>query len=361
MLSNSEDIVCNNSIKLKNDLRPVLIACCITGAVSAFTCILAITLIVVFRMYKLLTNRIILYLLVGSLFFCLATVFLILALWQNYWKGEHYKWCVAEGFFIGYSELVMLFSTLMVTLHLTLMVLHDSYYKKITTHTWCTCTILDVVYLLFSWILPLIIACIPFVHNNYGLSGPWCWIRLYNDDCSWNKEGMREVYGTFYVELALGLILNDIALAVVLLTLCKRSCHNNTTLDYCKALKQTLPLIFFPIIYQVLSWIALANRIYQSAYNGKYVKELFFAHAVTAAGWGFFAGLFAIIYLVITKKLIKMCQRLKKTVVNTSVTEREHLISEDMKDRSYGNTMTDPTTCPLMSESYLDIENEQIH
>ena len=357
MSSNSEDIFCNNSIKIKNDLRPVLIACCSIGAVSALICVLAIALIVIFRMYKLLKNRIILYLLVAVLFYCLATVFLILALWQNYWKGEHYKWCVAEGFFMEYSALVMLFSTLIVTVHLTFMVLFYRYYQKITKRTWCTCTVLDVIYLLFSWILPLMIAWIPFVHNNYGLSGSWCWIRLYNDGCSWNKEGMREVYGTFYGELVLGLALNNIALFVVVVTLCKHSCCNTLSSDICKALKQTLPLIFFPIIYQVLSWIALANRIYQSAHNGKYVKELFFAHAVTAAGRGFFAGLFVIIYLVI----IIRHQRVKKTVVNANVTEREHLIGEHTKDRSYGNTVTDPTAYFLMSESCLNIEDEQIH
>ena len=97
---------------------------------------------------------------------------------------------------------------------------------------------LDAFYLFFSWILPLIIACIPFVHNNYGLSGPWCWIRLYNDDCSWNKEGMIEVYGTVYGELILGQSLNDFVLVVVVVTLCKRSRSNTLPLEYRKHLNK---------------------------------------------------------------------------------------------------------------------------
>ena len=138
------------------------------------------------------------------------------------------------------------------------------------------------------------IAWIPLVHNNYGISGPWCFFRLYNDDCSWNKEGMIEFYATLYGELFLGLILNNIALTVVLVTLSKWSCYSSTSLDYLKALKQALPLIGFPIIYQVLTWIALANCIYQSATSGKYVKWMFFTHVITAASW-FFAGLFTIV------------------------------------------------------------------
>ena len=363
MLSNnSEDIFCNHSIKI--DFFPVLIACGSTAAVSAFVCIFAIVLIVIFRMYKSLTNRIILYLLVAALSFSLANMFLILALWQNYWKREHYKWCVAEALINEYSDLVMLFSTLMVTVHLTIMVLFDRCYQNITK--------LEPFYLFFPWILPLIIAWIPLVHNNYGISGAWCFIRLYNDDCSWNKEGMIEVYATLYGELFLGLILNNIALAVVLVTLCKRSCYNNTSLDYRKALQQTLPLIGFPIIYQMLTWIALANRIYQSATSGKYVKWMFFSHAITAASWGFFAGIFTIVYLITLSEFrnnvmkfvqvfCKCCVKRKKKVINTNVTEHEPLIGVDSEDHftQYGTTVTDPTSYPFVSESNVEREYDK--
>ena len=348
MLSNSEDIFCNDSIKVKNDFRPVLIACCITGAVSALMCILATALIVILRMYKSVTNRIVLYLLVAVIFYCLTNVLRISALWHNYWKGEHYKFCVVDGFLNGYSELVMLFSTLIVTLHLTIIVLSYSYYQKITKRTYYTCTILEPFYLFFSWILPLIIACIPFVHNNYGLSGAWCWIKLYNDDCSWNKEGMIEVYGTSYGELILGLSLNNFVLVVVGVTLCKRSRSNTLSLEYRKVHKQTLPLIIFPIIYEGLSLIALINRIYQSVKSGEYLKGLFFAHAVTDSGWGFFAGLFVIIYLVtlseFRNKVMKF-MRVKKTVVNPT----------------YGTITTDPTVFIFSHESCENIEGEQIN
>ena len=363
MLSNnSEDNFCN--VFVENDFRPVLIACCITGAVSALMCILAIALFVLFRMYKSLTNRIVLYLLVAVLFYCLTNVFQISSLWLNQWKGEHDKLCVVDGFLNGYSELVMLFSTLMVTLHLTIMVFFASFYEKTTKHTCCTCTILDAFYLLFSWILPLIIAWIPFVHNNYGLSGLWCWIRLYNDDCSLNKEGMREVYGTFYGELVIGLSLNSFVLVVVVVTLCKRSHSNTIPLKYRKALKQTLPLIIFSIIYEGLSLIALINRIYQSVKSGKYLKGLFFAYAVTASGWGFFGGLFVIIYLLTLSEFrnkVMKCMRIKKTVVNPDVTEREPFIGEELKDPSYGTITTDPTNFIFSLESCENIEDAQIN
>ena len=362
MSNDSGDIFCNHSIK--NDFLPVLITFSSTGVVSALICILAVTLIVLFRMYKLLTNRIILYLLVAVLSFCLATLIQISALWQNYWKGEDYQWCVAEGFFVDYSGWVMFLSTLVVTLHLTNMVLFAKYYESMIK--------LEPFYLIFPWIFPAIISWIPFVHNNYGVSGPWCWIRLYNENCSWNKEGMIEVYATWYGELFLGLILNNIALGVVVVTLCKRSCYNNTSLNYRKALKQTLPLIGFPVMYQVLSWIALANRIYQASISGKYMKWMFFSHAITSASWPFFAGLFTIVYLIalsefrnnVTKFIQdfrKCCAKRKKKVVNYDVTEHERLIGVDSEDHftQYGITVTTPTSYLFVSETHVEREYDK--
>ena len=271
MSNDSDDIFCNHSIK--NDFLPVLIAFSSTGVVCVYlhTCYCLDCHISYVQIINKQNNPLSAF---GCFIFCLTTLIQMSALWQKYWKGENYQWCVAEGFFVEYSGWVMLLSTLVVTLHLTNMVLFAKYYKSMTK--------LEPFYLLFPWIFPAIIAWIPFVHNNCGVvHGPWCWIKLYNDDCSWNKEGMIEVYGTLYGELFLGLILNNIALTVVLVTLCKRSCYNNTSLDYRKALKQTLPLIGFPVMYQILSWIALANRIYQASISGKYMKLMFFGHAVS--------------------------------------------------------------------------------
>ena len=287
---------CGQSIK--DVLRPLLIVFCTSGTVCSFFCAVAIIAMVLFRLFNLLTHRLILYTLVSIFFFSLASVFQFSGLSLNFWEGEHNGLCVLNGFLQEYSIWVMLLSTLMMTLHLTVIVLFPSYYENVAK--------LEPFYLLFPWLFPLLVSCIPFVNHNYGVAGSWCWIRLYNESCSLNKEGVVEMYAVWYGELIVGLILNNIALVIIGLTLCKRAYIRNTTsLAYRKALKQTLPLLAYPITYQILSIFAFANRSYLAMTNGKYNKWLFYAHAVTAPSWGIFAPIFTIIYFMFLCRVIK--------------------------------------------------------
>ena len=353
---------CNVSIS--KELRPILILCCTNGSVCAFLCAVAIAAMIFFRLFTLLTHRLILYMLVAIMFFSLSVAIQFLALWHDYWlNGEYVDDCITEGFFMMYLAWVMLLATLMVTLHLTSMVLLPSLFQKLAK--------MEPFYLLFPWIFPLFVVWIPFVHNNYGISGSWCWIRLYNKDCSHNKEGAIEVYAVWYGELIVGLVLNNIALLVIAVTLCKRAYKNTTSLDYRKALKQTLPLVAYPITYQFLSFFAIANRMYQAAHKGHYVKWMFYAHAGTAP-WGWFAPLFTFIYLLSLCKVIrenlrkwrclKCCFKKRRVMEQKKdkVEETSQLIDPSDHLTHYGVTVTCPTTAVFPGETEVDEEFENL-
>ena len=302
-LSLDNDLFCNHSIK--HELRPLLIVFCSSGSVSAVITLFVIAAMIFFQLYKLLTHRLIINMLVSIFLFCMVAAAQFVGLWHNYWKGEHYGECVAGGFFMEYIMWGMLLTTLMMTVHLTSMVMFPLYYEKVAK--------LQPFYLAFPWILPLLIVWIPFINNNYGISGPWCWIRLYNEDCSQNMKGVIEMYALWYGELVIGLILNNIGLLVIAITLCKRSCSTNEmTLDYRKALKQALPLVIYPITVQFLSAFVIANRLYQSIHTS-FLKWLLIAHAATSSSWGIFGPILTLIYLVILRKgLTKNFKKLKK-------------------------------------------------
>ena len=346
----SDDLFCNLSIK--HDLLPALIAYISSGTVSGTVCVIVVALMTFFRMFKLLTHRLILYMLVSALSYCVAVIVTISALWQNYWKGEYNKWCEVEGFFLEYSLWVMFLSILMVTLHLTNLVLFERYHESIAK--------LEPFYLLFPWIFPAIITWIPFVHHNYGLSGPWCWIRLYNDDCSLNKEGLIEVYALWYGDFILGLIFNNIGLIIVSILLCKRACQSTTSMNYCKALKQASPLIAYPIVRQFLSAFSITNRIYTGVTGGHFTRWIYVVQALLSPSWGLFAGLFTLGYLAILKSfskesikrtLTEWCGKKENTIKDFAVTK--HLIDPEDHLTVYGTT-TVSTTYPIPSESGID-------
>ena len=346
----SDDIFCNLSIKY--DLLPALIIYISSGTLCGIVCVIVVVLMTFFRMFKLLTHRLILYMLVSALFYCVAVIVTISGLWQNYWKGEYDKWCEVEGFFIEYSLWVMFLSILIVTLHLANLVLFDKCYESIAK--------LEPFYFFFPWIFPAVVAWIPFVHHNYGLSGPWCWIRLYNNDCSLNEEGLIEVYVLWYGDFILGLILNNIGLTIVSILLCKRACQNTTSMNYRKALKQASPLIAYPIVRQFLSAFSITNRIYTGITGGHFTRWMYFTQAALSPSWGLFAGLFTLGYLVMLKKFskesikrtLKEWRGKKKNIYKDSVATK-HLIDPEDHLTMYGTTVVS-TTFPIPSESVID-------
>lgn len=349
---------CNHSIE--DVLKPLLLVYCASGSVSSFFSVIAIAAMVFCRLITLMTHRLILNLLL-SIFCCSFSVAVqFLNLWLNVWEGKYATVCVIEAFVVQYTFCVMLLSVLMVTLHLTMMVLFPSYYLRLGK--------LEVLYFLIPWLSPIITTWIPLIHKNYGISGSWCWIRLYNDDCSPNEEGMILMFAVWYGELFIGLILNNIGLLIVFITLCKHAYRNKIDLDYKKALKQTLPLLVYPITYQFLSWFTIANRLYQAINDGRHVTWLFYMHAFSANG-GFVAPIFTLLYLlslhkVIRKKIkkwhcLKCCFTSRKK--NIIIKDEEPKVTKRLIDSTdhltmYGATVTCPTSAHLPRESEIDEE-----
>lgn len=169
-----------------------------------FLCFLTIILMIFCRLFTLLTHRLIIYMLLGISCFSFIVAAQCMNYWLNIWKGEHAVVCIVESYFTEYASWVVLLSVLMVTLPLTVMALFPKFHIKIGR--------LEPFYILFPWLFPLLIAWIPFLGKNYGISGSWCWIKLYNNDCSLSKNGIIEMYAVWYGELFFGLILNNIAL-----------------------------------------------------------------------------------------------------------------------------------------------------
>ena len=49
-----------------------------------------------------------------------------------------------------------------------------------------------------SLLVPLPIACVPFITHTYGLAGAWCWIKATDADCSKSEAGVIEQFTLWY-------------------------------------------------------------------------------------------------------------------------------------------------------------------
>ena len=219
------------------------------------------------------------------------------------------------------------------------------YYKKIKK--------LEPCFVIFAVIFPLLFSWIPFLHDTYGLSGAWCWIRVYHhSECTYYYEGLIEQYVLWYAPFSLILLVNSIVTIAISAVLChrafkKRPAHTPTVnaVDvekpnvvkfeepkietesdrYKKALKDSLPLLAYPIIYNISSWFTLANRIRRAIFpGGSYASWII--HAIAAPTWASSAGIVFIIYIIAKKKLtkksiVKAAHSWRKILSNKPVTQ----------------------------------------
>ena len=354
----SDDTFCNVSARD----RSILLLSGANGTVSTVVCLISAFLLLFFRMWKTRTNRILLSFSLATSLISVSIMIQLIGVQVNYWNGEHHSLCSFKGFVQQYSVWVMLLSTLMVTFHLCGMACSCFWCYKSLSNKY-----LEIFYHIFPWTFPILIALIPLATDSYGVSGPWCWIKVFNDNCSLNLASVGLIYGLWYGEVTLLLIFNTTALLYVFVTLCKHYCQKDEqTNQYRKAFAQTLPLIAFSVIFQLYTFIALANRVIQTALKGHYIQWSFYLHGVAAPAWGFFGGFVIIIYIIATGKFRK------KNVIEVSRewwltlkckkeidTETKSLLGDDHFTK-YIDGATIITKYDPISESEVDNEYEEV-
>ena len=268
-----------------------------TGMGSAVVCAVAMVMMGVMRLYKHFIYRLAVYQVLGS-FLQAFSMGLVLTTLDYDDKLLYYRVaCNLTAFFQQYSMWVKLLFTSWLTFHLFSYVV---FFKNLKRLEW--------LYISSSVLGPLLISWIPFIHHSYGLAGAWCYIRSWKDDCPTEKysEGIVEQFGLYYGPAALSLLVNIIAIGVMVVVMLWRARKSvqSTELQslvgardqYVEVLKQTLPLLIYPVIYFTLLLIPLSNRFYMavsSSNNYGYV----FAHAVAHPLMCFFAGLVLIIHM----------------------------------------------------------------
>ena len=295
---------CNNTFTV-NQKNHLLMAKSGTGLVSLTMCLIAVSLVLYMRLYKFFIYRLALYQILSSLFFSVIQVSLLTLL--NY-DSYYYQQiaCQTTAFLMEFFVWIKLLFTLCLVFHLFSLVVCFKNFKK-----------LEIGYVLFSVLFPLLYTWIPFIHNSYGVAGAWCWIRDWKDDCATQKylEGIIEQFVLWYGPLFISLTLSVVAVFIILIVLARRAfAHDNSEREYLvenqeryqikKAIKELLPLLAYPVIFYILSMFPIINRVY-SAISAKVSFQLALAHAFTESLWGFFSSWALIIHILVAQHIKK--------------------------------------------------------
>lgn len=260
-----------------------------TACLSFFACVVVIILMLLLKKYHFRPQRLILYLTISVMINCLSItthkIYYIMVHRYNIANETTSRFCIFAGYFSltsGWFEL-MAVTALTINMFLTVVV------KK--SADW-----LEGAYFLLVFFLPFTFTWIPFIHRAYGPTGPWCWIRLNDDECHSFIYGICFRFILWYVPLNAILVVLVVLYGIVICHVSKQKNSWDGNFNpmlrrmKLKMQKEVRPLIWYPLIYFLLHLIPLAHHL-ALEFSSKPQYVLWFLTAITLPLQGGFIAL----------------------------------------------------------------------
>ena len=280
-----------------------VVACCFTILIMLFQ-----------KAYKEFVHRLAFYLTITALVVSIVLLIRVAATEQRCGhlvvKDDNYRLCAAMGFLLEYSALVALVFLFWVTFHIFMMaVFKQNFYTSRKNEVACV---------VIAIVVPFLISIVPFIPFNqngimYGLTVPWCWIKATDENCNAYNEGFSEQIALFYGPLTLLILFNFVVMVAAVIVLCRGTkAENKLRLQnqYKKALKETWPLILYPLFFNIIFGLAIGPRVYYNITQND-TLGLWVIHTMSLPCLTLFMPLAFILHPNTLKKL--NCRQLKIT------------------------------------------------
>ena len=186
----------------------------LTRSIVAIICVIIVALILVFllchKAYSSTFQRLYIYVIIASLFS--ESVQACGIEHQFHYQGQKVV-CFWLAFITHWTSIMVFmfaFETILYLLYLVIAQIRgdcchcpaQSKYRQ---------AMLELLFIMLPVLLSFPIAYVPYRNNNYGLAGPWCWVRSIDENCK--SVGMRDqmiYFGLYWAVGAIGIIINII-------------------------------------------------------------------------------------------------------------------------------------------------------
>lgn len=226
------------------------------GAAGVVVCTMSTIVILCLRTYKVFTDRLVLYIMLTAILYSLVATLQLLTLARREMPAHTYDGvCKAIGYLHVYALLAQVSVHGLMSLHLLLFAV---FHFEVSRHEK-----LVIGAILF---LPLFVAAVPFITDSYGPSVAWCWIKSH-------RIG-RHDHTAFVEQMALGyapqVVVMAFSLCVAVTVLCIIRRHSNN--EHQQAVRNTLHLVFYPLVIELLCLLGMTNRIYHYVISDPYCQ-----------------------------------------------------------------------------------------
>ena len=248
-------------------------------SLGIFACLIALAVIIFSKAYKRHVIRLVIYFLVADIFQAITHIVELTPI--EHVNGEVVVKEGAEGLcaFYGFLDQIALWMCNVAIIWIMLYMLwianklrtvQNISNNKISIKT-------ELIGLCFLLFFPLTFNWIPFIWNMYGISGLWCWIKESRGYCEEYELGLTLIFTLFYGPLIVIVTFSFVSLMAITTILCKGALNRNTVArrTYSRCVKNTILIAIYPLIYNLICLLPIANRIY-SASNGSSGGEPFF-------------------------------------------------------------------------------------
>ena len=266
------------------DLKIVAILRASVGSFSALCCLVVIAVIILYKKYSFFLQRQILYLAIAacvhSLSYPLSRV--------NYYTARPIldPYCQFGGFFNLYTSWSEVFGICCITFYLLAKtVLKIKQPERI-----------EPVCLIVMFLVPFSWAWVPFKDHAFGTEGGWCDIRILNENCSGFRLGKILRFTLWYGPLYTILPIIFICYIIIYINV-RRIDHYRGVYDPDtrgekeRLITEIKPLIWYPIIYLLLTIFSVADRIVDTINPNHQVIVLWYLHVLTSSFRGAFISL----------------------------------------------------------------------
>ena len=240
---------------------------------------------------------------------------------------EHYfnydqetEFCKVVGFldqYTGFTQLVVTFGTVLFLFFkvVTVAGIKTDYNRysccKNKYRILCKFAPLEVGFLAFSFLFSLVVSSLPFALDltAYGETGPWCWIKSFDMNCTQDTNGFWEQIGLWYIPFGIVGLFSFALMAVISTMFCwwrmkfnKGTVKPNVMDKIKRMLIESVIMLFFLLSYCGLCAIEISVRIFTFVSN-KVLYWLWVMYAVSTPLSGAImpVAFFVYFYVVIPK------------------------------------------------------------
>ena len=302
-MENSNAACMNSSEEFHETVFTIKMA---TSFISCFMNIIALLIMLAGGSYRKLFFRLIIYLLLADL---LLVIVQILELTPVTYENGHvqvrdgeswYRICSIFGFFDQLTAWMRNLVVIIIVIYLCVMIKHpEPYHQEQSKRS----KILEAVGVCICVFLPITFNWIPFIHDYYGLSGHWCWIKLTEEGCGQGNvtEGALYMLFLYYVPLLVIIALTSFICVVLLYVVC---CKNGSR--DCKILL----LVLYTIVFDILCFVMTLNRVMSAVHSRKNSQvsfALWILHSFADSGRTILPSLAVILSLICAGSRKMLC------------------------------------------------------